>query len=66
MLHPFREGNGRTQRTFFAQLIRNAGFDINFSEIDADAMMIANIQAAGGVNDPLQEVFRKSIHPHRA
>ena len=27
-LHPFREGNGRTQRVFLTQLIRNAGYHI--------------------------------------
>lgn len=63
MIHPFREGNGRTQRVFFAQLIRNAGYEINFSEIDPDLLMIATIQAAGGVDDSLKSIFRESIHP---
>ena len=61
LLHPFREGNGRTQRIFFAQLIRNAGYDIHFADIDKDALMFATIQAAGGVNDLLFEIFRKAI-----
>ena len=63
MIHPFREGNGRTQRVFFAQLIRNAGYEINFSEIDTDLLMIATIQAAGGVDDSLKAIFRESVHP---
>ena len=61
LLHPFREGNGRTQRIFFTQLIRNAGYDIHFADIDKDALMFATIQAAGGVNDLLCEIFRKAI-----
>ena len=28
-LHPFREGNGRTQRAFVGALAREAGFDLN-------------------------------------
>ncbi len=62
MLHPFREGNGRTQRAFFTQLIRNAGYDINFSEVDADELMIATIHSAGGVRDHLYSIFYSAIH----
>lgn len=61
MLHPFREGNGRTQRVFISQLIRFAGYDINFSKIDADDLMIATIKASGGITDFLEEIFSKSI-----
>lgn len=61
LLHPFREGNGRTQRVFFTQLIRSAGYDIDFSQIDTDELMVATIQAAGGVNDLLLAVFRNAI-----
>lgn len=60
-LHPFREGNGRTQRVFLAQLIRNAGHDINFSDMDTDLLMIATIQAAQGVTDLLKQIFGESI-----
>lgn len=62
MLHPFREGNGRTQRVFFTQLIRNAGYDIDFAKIDPDELMVATIQAANGVEDLLREIFREAIH----
>lgn len=60
-LHPFREGNGRTQRAFLTQLIRNAGYDINFADMDTDLLMIATIQAAQGVIDLLNQIFRESI-----
>ena len=42
-LHPFREGNGRTQRAFLTQLIRSAGYDLNWSEVDGDLLMIASM-----------------------
>ena len=60
-LHPFREGNGRTQRAFLTQLIRNAGYSINFSELDMDLLMIATIQAAQGVTDLLKQFFEQAI-----
>jgi cell filamentation protein len=34
-VHPFREGNGRTQRAFFEQLAREAGFTLNWQHLDA-------------------------------
>lgn len=61
ILHPFREGNGRTQRAFLTQLIRNAGYDINFSEMDTDLLMIATIQSAQGITDLLKTIFKESI-----
>lgn len=60
-LHPFREGNGRTQRVFLTQLIRNAGYDISFADMDTDLLMIATIQAAQGVTALLMQVFSESI-----
>lgn len=42
-IHPFREGNGRTQRVFITQLIRYNGYEINFSEINTDYLMLATI-----------------------
>lgn len=61
-LHPFREGNGRTQRAFLTQLIRNAGYSINFSELDMDLLMVATIQAAQGVTDLLKQFFDEAVH----
>ena len=60
-LHPFREGNGRTQRVFLTQLVRNAGYDLNWSEVDGELLMIATIQSAQGVTDLLRQVLGKSI-----
>lgn len=62
MLHPFREGNGRTQRVFLQQLIRKNGYEINFSDFDSDLLMIATIQAANGIRDNLIDLFRENIN----
>ena len=48
-LHPFREGNGRTQRVFLSQLAENAGYDLDFTAVDPDELMIATIYAAQGI-----------------
>jgi hypothetical protein len=61
ILHPFREGNGRTQRIFLSQLIRHAGYEIDFANINTDELMFATIQAANGVDSYLKEIFAKAI-----
>ena len=61
MLHPFREGNGRTQRLFFTLLIRRAGYEIDFAATDTNALMIATVYAAQGVMDYLYGYFDRVI-----
>lgn len=61
ILHPFREGNGRTERIFISQLIRFNGYAIDFSEINSDYLMIATIQAAQGFTDNLTRIFKAYI-----
>lgn len=61
MIHPFREGNGRVQRIFISQLVRFNGYDIDFSAINPDDLMIATIQSALGVRDNLFNVFKVII-----
>lgn len=62
-LHPFREGNGRTQRLFLSQLTTNAGYTLNFSDMDGDLLMIATIQAAQGVADLLKHLLGEAVKP---
>jgi cell filamentation protein len=61
-LHPFREGNGRAQRAFLTELIRHAEYDIDFADIDDDALMIATVYSAQGVTDLLTEILSDAIH----
>jgi cell filamentation protein len=61
MLHPFREGNGRTQRLFLAQLARCAGWELNFADINIDELMIATMYSAQGVTDGLKRIFMAAI-----
>ena len=61
MLHPFREGNGRTLRLFITLLVRNAGRDIDFAGCGSDILMIATVKAADGDITMLKEVLSDII-----
>lgn len=56
-LHPFREGNGRTQRAFFRQMAAEAGWRIDWAAADREANIAASI--AGMVLDlgPLERML---------
>jgi len=43
-IHPFREGNGRTQRLFLRNLANQAGHELEVSRIDKDRWMRASIE----------------------
>ena len=42
VLHPFREGNGRAQRLFIEYLGRVAGWNVDFSDVTQQEMIIAS------------------------
>lgn len=47
MIHPFREGNGRTQRMYIEQICKNNGrFEINFSRATKEEMLQASIDTS--------------------
>ena len=50
---------------FLTQLIENAGYTINFAEMDTDLLMIATTYAAQGVTDLLKRTLRDNIHPKK-
>lgn len=56
-LHPFREGNGRSQRAFFRQLARQAGWPIDWSGLDPVANERASMAAMRGNNIPLHDLL---------
>jgi cell filamentation protein len=43
VLHPFREGNGRTQRTFIGYLAQSAGYTVDFSNVSPNEMIEASV-----------------------
>lgn len=46
MIHPFREGNGRTLRLWCDHLIINAGFEVDWEPVERDPWMQASIEAS--------------------
>lgn len=56
-VHPFREGNGRTQRAFFEQLARDAGFTLDWQHLDA----ARNIEASAAIMRGDAEPMRKML-----
>ena len=56
-IHPFREGNGRTQRAFFHQLGREAGWLLDWSNLDRDENARASMASLRGDNGPLLDLL---------
>lgn len=56
-LHPFREGNGRTQREFFRELALNAGYVLNFSRTTTKKLLQADMLAFNGSYEALEKLI---------
>lgn len=59
--HTFREGNGRVQRAFCAQLAEQAGYFIDFDEVSRDEMYAAMIASFHGDNKPLESLLERIV-----
>lgn len=60
-VHPFREGNGRTQREFIRELLLPAGFYVDYSRCNAKMTLYASINAFAGDYTLMTELFDKCI-----
>lgn len=61
VLHPFREGNGRSIRKFVGQLARGAGYAVDWRGIGRLEMIQASIEAYEGSSSRLGELIRSNI-----
>ncbi|MCX6613638.1 MAG: Fic family protein [Acidobacteria bacterium] len=58
-IHPFREGNGRTQREFLRQLAAQAGYSLDWRHVDRDTMTAASrLSFSSGDNHSMIEIIR--------
>ena len=64
-LHPFREGNGRTQREFIRQLAFQNGYLLFYSGIAQDEMISASIESFKRNYAPLEHLLASHLHPLR-
>ncbi len=60
-LHPFREGNGRSQREFIRSLALKNGYVLNFSNISAEEMLKASQESFLCKYQAMEEIFEQCI-----
>ena len=63
LIHPFRDGNGRTQRFFFEELLFALGYDLTWPEISQEDWVNANIAGVELNLTPLILIFQQAISP---
>ncbi|UOH17284.1 Fic family protein [Acinetobacter sp. NyZ410] len=60
-IHPFREGNGRTQRVFIHNLLHHLGYKIDWNTISPDSMANACIEFNNGNTRPLERIIHLNL-----
>ena len=61
VLHPFREGNGRAQRAFITQLCKEAGYDLDYSDLEQDELFDAMKEAFQGNEHKIAQILRERL-----
>lgn len=65
VIHPFREGNGRTQRIFIEYLAHSAGRSLSFDGVTKEQMASASQAAFFQEYGPLRSVILRSLERRR-
>jgi cell filamentation protein len=60
-VHPFREGNGRTQRAFLGQIATEAGYPIDWTGLDPESNIGASRESHRGDNELLLKLLDSLI-----
>ena len=60
VLHPFREGNGRTNREFIRQLALKNGYILNLKNIPPKEVLDASIKSVVDTSD-LEKIIEKML-----
>lgn len=63
VLHPFREGNGRTQRLFIEYLASVAGYRVDFSQVSAEEMIVASADSFACDYESINRMFDRITMP---
>lgn len=61
LAHPFRDGNSRSQRVFFDQMFRHAGWAVDWADVDAAAAHAARHMSVYGRPDYLADQLRHAV-----
>ena len=59
-LHPFREGNGRSQRIFIEALSKINGIHLDLTNVTKMDMIIASHESINGNNEKLKNIFKNN------
>lgn len=63
VIHPFREGNGRTQRVFIESLARIAGYQVDFTNVSGREMIEASAAAFDCDYRKMTDIFQRIASP---
>ena len=63
VLHPFREGNGRTQRLFIEYLASVAGYRVDFSQVTVEEMLVASADSFACDYESINRMFDRITTP---
>lgn len=58
-IHPFRDGNGRTQRLFIELLAERIGYSVDFSYVSAEEMITASVRAFLREYEPMNRMLQR-------
>lgn len=62
--HPFREGNGRTQRLFWSRIALDAGWALDWRPIHGTTLDdVSRLAREGGDSGPLQSALDSCVSP---
>lgn len=61
MIHPFREGNGRTQKIFIEKVADKLGYSLQLKKIDSKKLLEVTIESVNGNGRPLKKVFEEVL-----
>ena len=62
-LHPFREGNGRTQREFIKYLSKVTGIELHMDKVTSDRMMDASLKSFNTDYSGFEQIFNEIAKP---
>ena len=61
VLHPFREGNGRSLREYVRYIAERAGHSITWEGVERNEMINASIRAYNGDREVLESILIRQI-----
>ncbi len=61
-LHPFREGNGRSQRVFIESLAKINGIYLDLTNVSKMDMIVASHESINGDYEKLKDMFKNNSH----